>query len=276
MLDTARQVQNTELADGFLAWFAAVLVDENDARSREIVEMTLSKLEIHGTELSGMVRVLVEWQVPRDPKDTPPADKLQRASALAQLFFNSAHKALDQWQQQQRQQLPMPEGQTPKESVPWVKPLVQQFDHFATELRFSAENHVKALAGKAPDDFRIVADAWWERAEPILTQLEKWLHPHLGDHLIDALATWFPHYPNRCLHWLRRICEAGTRTGLLFERLVVSAVIKILQRCLTEHRDLLTSDKTFLKDFGTVLESVLSTANAEALGMAASLDEFYR
>jgi hypothetical protein len=106
--------------------------------------------------------------------------------------------------------------------------------------------------------------------------LEKWLHPHLGDHLIDALATWFPHYPNRCLHWLRRICEAGTRTGLLFERLVVSAVIKILQRCLTEHRDLLTSDKTFLKDFGTVLESVLSTANAEALGMAASLDEFYR
>lgn len=276
MLITARQVQNTELADAFLAWFVTVLIDENDAKSREIVEATLSKLEIHGTELSGMVRVLVEWLVPRDPNGTPPADKLERASAVTQLFFSSAHKALDDWRQQQRQKLPVPEGQTSKEPSPWVNSLVQQFDHFAMELRFSAENHVKGLACKAPEDFKIAADAWWERAEPVLAQLEKWLHPRLGDHLIDALAAWFPYYPNRCLHWLRRICEAGMRTGLLFERLVVSAIVKIMQRCLTEHRDLLASDKTFLNDFGTVLESILSTANAEALGMAASLDEFYR
>jgi hypothetical protein len=58
--------------------------------------------------------------------------------------------------------------------------------------------------------------------------------------------------------------------------MIVSDVIKILQRCLAEHRDLLASDKVFLQDFASVLEALLSTANAEALGMAASLDEFYR
>lgn len=273
MLDGSRRTGNTELADGFLAWFAVVVIHENDTRSRKLVETALSKPEVHGIEIAGLVRVLVDWHVPREPSSTPPADKLECATVLAQLFFNSTHRALEQWQQEQRA---LPEGQRPKEPVPWVKSVVQQFNHFAAELRFSAENHVKALASKPPEDFKKAAEAWWERAEPLLIQLEKWLHPHFGHYLIGALAEWFPHYPARCFHWLRKLCEAGARTGMLFDRMIVSDVIKILQRCLAEHRDLLASDKVFLQDFASVLEALLSTANAEALGMAASLDEFYR
>jgi hypothetical protein len=55
--------------------------------------------------------------------------------------------------------------------------------------------------------------------------------------------------------------------------MIVSDAIKILQRYLAEHRDLIASDKVFLQDFASVLEALLGT---EALGMAASLDEFYR
>lgn len=211
--------------------------------------------------------------MPRDPRGVPAADKIERVSALTQLFFDSAHKALQQLHQEQRA---MPPDQRPKEPAPWVKSVAEQFDHFAAEIRFSAEHHVKSLANKPSEDFKKVADSWWERAEPLFAQLEKWLHPHLGDHLIDALAEWFPYYPARCLHWLRRLCEAGTQTNLLLERLIVGDVIKILQRCLAEHRDLLSSDKVFLQDFAAILEALLATANAEALGMAASLDEFYR
>ena len=211
--------------------------------------------------------------MPRDPRGVPPADKFQRVSVLTELFFDSAIKALQRLHQQQSA---MPEDQRPKEPIPWVKSVAHQFDHFATEIRFSGESLVKALENKPVEDFKKVADGWWERAEPLFTQFEKWLHPHLGSDLINALAEWFPHYPERCLHWLRKLCEAGTRTGLLFERLVVSDIIKILQRCLAEHRDLLGFDKTFLQDFAAILEALLNTANVEALGMAASLDEFYR
>ncbi len=273
MLDSARQSKRTELAGGFLAWFAVVVIHENEARSRKLVETALSKADVHGSETAQVVRVLVDWQMPRDPRGVPAADKIERVSALTQLFFDSAHKALQQLHQEQRA---MPPDQRPKEPAPWVKSVAEQFDHFAAEIRFSAEHHVKSLANKPSEDFKKVADSWWERAEPLFAQLEKWLHPHLGDHLIDALAEWFPYYPARCLHWLRRLCEAGTQTNLLLERLIVGDVIKILQRCLAEHRDLLSSDKVFLQDFAAILEALLATANAEALGMAASLDEFYR
>jgi hypothetical protein len=136
--------------------------------------------------------------------------------------------------------------------------------------------HVKSSANKVPEEFKKVADAWWQRAEPLFLHLEGWLHPHFADHLIEALAEWFPHYPVRCLNRIRRLCESGVQMNLLYERLIVGDVIKILQRCLAEHRDLLGSDQPFLQDFAAILEALLVTANAEALGMAASLDEFYR
>jgi hypothetical protein len=86
-----------------------------------------------------------------------------------------------------------------------------------TELNFSAKDHVKALTGKSTEDFKTIAEAWWGRAEPILIQLEKWLHPHFGHYIIGGLTEWFPYYPTRCLHWLRRLWEAGPRTGLFFD-----------------------------------------------------------
>jgi hypothetical protein len=273
MLDCGRQANRTELVEGFLVWFAVVAINENEDRSRKLVETALSKPEVYGSETARVARVLVDWQMPRNPRGAPPADKFERVSDLTHLLFDSAHRALLQFHQEQRA---MPADQRTKEPAPWVKSVAEQFDHFAAEIRFSADDHVKSLADQPQEDFKMVADSWWERAEPLFIQLEKWLHPHLGDHLIDALAAWFPYYPTRCLHWLRRLCEAGTQTNLLFERLIVGDVIKILQRCLAEHRDLLSSDKIFLQDFAAVLEALLATANAEALGMAASLDEFYR
>ncbi|GEM_PF-3475368 len=273
MFHTAQRFNRAELAAGFLAWFAALAIRENEAQSRKLVEIALSKPEVHGVETAQVVRVLVEWQIPRDPRSAPTANETERVSALTYLFFDSAHKALQQLRQEQRA---MPPNQKPKEPVPWIKSLADELDQFATEIRYSAQNHVNSLASKPQEDVRKVGDDWWRRAEPLFTQLEKWLHPHFGDCLIDALADWFPHYPARCLHWLRRLCEAGKQTNLLFERIVVGNVIKLLQRCLAEHRDLLNSDKIFLQDFAAVLEALLSTANAEALGMAASLDEFYR
>jgi hypothetical protein len=273
MLAAARRFNRTGLAAGFLAWFAALAIREGESRSRKVVEMALSKPEVHGIELAEVVRVLVEWQLPRDPRGVPPADNIERVSALSRLFFDSAHKALQQLHHERRL---MPPGQGPKEAAPWVKSVAEGFDHFAREIRFSAENHIKSPTIKCHEDFKKAAESWWGRAEPLFVQLEKWLHPHSSDHLIHALAEWGPFYPTRCLHRLRRLCEAGIQTNLLFERLVVSNIIKILRRCLSEHRDLLNHDIGFLQDFTSVLEALLGTANAEALAMAASLDEFYR
>jgi hypothetical protein len=273
MLDCARQAKNIELAEGFLGWFAAIAIHENDAGSYKLIEEFVSTPEDHGTENTDVVRVMAEWLAPREPNSILPPAKFDRAFRLTQCFFNSSHEALNRWHKEQNA---LSEDQRPKEPEPWVKSVVQQFNHFGVELKVSAENHVKMLSSKPSEDFKKVAEAWWQRAEPLFTQLEKWLHPHFGHYLIEALADWFPYYPARCLHWLRRLCEAGARTGMLFDRMIVSDVIKILQRCLAEHRDLLASDKVFLQDFASVLEALLSTANAEALGMAASLDEFYR
>src|SRR5262249_52060099 len=125
-------------------------------------------------------------------------------------------------------------------------------------------------------DTKTMAEDWWKRAELVCAQIERWLHPHLGNELVAAMAAWLPYYPTRCLERLRKVCNAGSKTGLLYERLVVSDVIKILKTCLAEHRDLLASESAFLRDFAAVLEALLNTANAEALAMAASLDEFYR
>ena len=273
MLDSARLTNNVELAEGFLAWFAVVAIHENDAESREIVKTALAKAEFYGTENAGVVRVLTDWLLPREPMKDLPAAKHERAFCLMHLFFDSAHQALARWQQEQSA---LPQDQRLKEAVPWVKAVIQHFDRFAMELRYSADNHVKALPTKSPEDFKRMGEAWWERSESVFVQLEKWLHPQIGHHLIGALTAWLPHFPTRCLHWLRRFCEAGARTGMVYDRMIVSDIIKILQHCLVEHRDLLGSDKIFLQDFAAVLEALLSTANADALGMAASLDEFYR
>jgi len=273
MLDAARRFNRADLAQGFLAWLAALAIREDNAQSRKLVELALSRPEVHAVESAQVVRVLVEWQMPRNPKVVLPTDKVAQAAALSHLFFDAAHRALRQLHQTQQA---MASDQRPKEPAPWVKSVAEQFDYFASEIRFSAEDHAKLSADNDPANFKKVADSWWGRAEPLFSQLEKWLHPHLGNHLIDALAVWFPYYPTRCLHWLCRICQAGTQTNLLFERLIVGDVIQILQRCLAEHRDLLNSDRAFLRDFADVLETLLATANAEALGMAASLDEFHR
>lgn len=273
MLDCALQAKNIELAEGFLGWFAAIAIHENDEESYKLVEQFVSTPEDHGTENTDVVRVMADWLASREPNKSLPLAKLDRAFSLTQCFFNSSHEALNRWQQEQNV---LPVDQRSKEPAPWVKAVVQQFNHFGVELKVSAENHVKTLSSKPTEDFKKDAEAWWKCAEPLFTQLEKWLHPHFGHYLIEALSDWFPYYPTRCLHWLRRLCEAGVRTGMLFDRMIVSDVIKILQRCLAEHRDLLATDKAFLQDFASVLEALLSTANAEALGMAASLDEFYR
>jgi hypothetical protein len=273
MLTSGRQANRKELVAGFMAWFAAVAITEGEGRSRKLIEEALSDPMTHATEMSDVVRVLVEWYMPRDPTGVSSTVKLQRASALTDLFFNSAIEALQNLHQQQSA---MPLGQRQKEPFPWRESIAHQFDHFATELRFSAESHAKSSKNKSAAEFTLVGDAWWVRAEPLFSYFEKWLHPHIGNDLINALAEWFPHYPKRCLTWLRKLCEAGTRTGLLFERFVVSDIIKILQHCLAEHRALLGSDKSSLQDFAAILESLLNTANVEALGMAASLDEFYR
>ena len=213
MLATARRFNRTGLVAGFLAWFAALAIREGESRSRKVVEIALSKPEVHGIELADVVRVLVEWQLPRDPRGAPPAENIERVSALSRLFFDSAHKALQQLHHERRL---IPPDQGPKEAAPWVKSVAERFDHFAREIRFSAENHIKSPTIKCDEDFKKAAESWWGRAEPLFVQLEKWLHPHSSDHLIHALAEWGPFYATRCLHRLRRLCESGIQTNLLY------------------------------------------------------------
>jgi hypothetical protein len=60
------------------------------------------------------------------------------------------------------------------------------------------------------------------------------------------------------------------------DRIAITDVTDILRKCLSEHRDLLHLNKQFLDDFAGALDAMFSTATPDALGMAATLDEFYR
>ena len=211
--------------------------------------------------------------MPRESRENSSSDKLRRATIFTNFYFEKSNEALKRWQQDQGS---LPREKRATQSPAWVRSVFFQFNHFSTEIRFSAEQHVKSLTGKTPEEFKTGSEDWWERGEPILAHLTKCLHPQVGYNLIEALAEWLPHFPNSCLHWLRIICEAGAGTNLFSDRIVVRDVIKILKNCLTEHRDLLSSDQSFLEDFAAVLEVLFGTANAEALSMAESLDEFYR
>jgi hypothetical protein len=273
MLSSARQVQDVELADKFLAWFTAVLVNEENASCRQIIEAALSNPQAYGSELPSTIRILSDCNVPRGTKATVSSESLRRVLELVELFFNSALAALSSWQKAQRA---LPANLRRTEAEPWVKAVAQQFDSFAGNLRYGADGVVKDRLNSTADCFARTANEWWARAEPVFGHLEKWLHPHLGDELINALAAWFPLNPKKCMHWLRRLCEAGKQTNLLTEHLTVGVVIRMLKTCLVDHRGLLNTDKVFLQDFAGVLEALLSTANPDALAMTASLDEFDR
>jgi hypothetical protein len=270
LLSAAKADANPHFIEVSLTWLAGLAIVKQDAVAESEIEAVLAGPQAHAPSLGQPLRELVNQILPRKP-DAVMFDRTQ-CLRLSRVYLRASEEILLEWHKglsaEQRQEV---RGKPPE----WVNQLVHQLDFFASELRFSAQGHAEVW-GSRSTEVATHASVWWSFGEAVLVELEKWMHPHIAHALVEGLAALLPFTPERCLHWLNRICKAGAPMGLLHERLATDDIVAILQRCLSEHRGILRANNTVLSDAVECLESLLSVANTKAIELAAAMEEFYR
>jgi hypothetical protein len=140
----------------------------------------------------------------------------------------------------------------------------------AFEERRTAASGPQEQAGSSPPTSR----AFFDLAMPLLDQLAQIHHPRITHRLVETLAHLAEHNPKRVLLTVRRAVLPGE--DYAYEPLAVDLIVRLVQRYLAEHRDLVTTDEGALTALRELIEVFVRAGWPQAITLAYQLPDAFR
>jgi hypothetical protein len=140
----------------------------------------------------------------------------------------------------------------------------------AFEERRTAASGPQERAGSSPPTSR----AFFDLAMPLLDQLAHIHHPRITHRLVETLAHLAEHNPKRVLLTVRRAVLPGE--DYAYEPLAVDLIVRLVQRYLAEHRDLVTTDEEALTALRELIEVFVRAGWPQAITLAYQLPDAFR
>ena len=140
----------------------------------------------------------------------------------------------------------------------------------AFEERRTAASGPQEQAGSSPPTSR----AFFDLAMPLLDQLAHIHHPRITHRLVETLAHLAEHNPKRVLLTVRRAVLPGE--DYAYEPLAVDLIVRLVQRYLAEHRDLVTTDEEALTALRELIEVFVRAGWPQAITLAYQLPDAFR
>jgi hypothetical protein len=140
----------------------------------------------------------------------------------------------------------------------------------AFEERRTAASGPQEQAGSSPPTSR----AFFDLAMPLLDQLAHIHHPRITHRLVETLAYLAEHNPKRVLLTVHRAVPPGE--DYAYEPLAVDLIVRLVQRYLAEHRDLVTTDEEALTALRELIEVFVRAGWPQAITLAYQLPDAFR
>jgi len=167
-----------------------------------------------------------------------------------------------------------------KKTQATIEQLAHIVDGIASELYFGSG----AFADKQKKDEEKLTPAqtqrFWQEAAPLLKILAKEPHPHTAYEVVQTLHHLLPCSPEEVFLLAAESIRTSSTAGFQFESLAVPEVVKIVQRVLADHRDILQahngSEPPALTALLQVLDIFVEAGWPEARALTHRLEEIYR
>ncbi|HEY4257292.1 MAG TPA: hypothetical protein VGM66_08775 [Candidatus Udaeobacter sp.] len=167
-----------------------------------------------------------------------------------------------------------------KQTQATIEQLAHIVDGIASELYFGSG----AFADKQKKNEEQLTPAqterFWREAAPLLKILAKEPHPHTAYEVVQTLHYLLPCSPEEVFLLAAESIRTSSTAGFQFESLAVPEVVKIVQRVLADHRDILQvqngSEPPALTALLEVLDIFVEAGWPEARALTHRLEEIYR
>jgi hypothetical protein len=167
-----------------------------------------------------------------------------------------------------------------KQTQATIEQLAHIVDGIASQLYFGSG----AFADKQNKDEEKLTPAqtkrFWREAAPLLKILAKEPHPHTAYEVVQTLNHLLPCSPEEVFLLAAESIRTSSTAGFQFESLAVPEVVKIVQRVLADHRDILQthngSEPLALTALLEVLDIFVEAGWPEARALTHRLEEIYR
>jgi hypothetical protein len=224
------------------------------------------------------------WMTAGDPKQCAPEIDAMRARTWKFLLdlLTTAHSKLQaartRWLElKEAGNADEPES---KEIQSKIEQSAQLVDGIASELYFASG----AFADKQNTDEKKLnwgqTQRFWEEAAPLLKTLATEPHPHTAYELVQTLHHLLPCNPEEVFLVAAESIRTSSTAGFQFESLAVPEVVKIVQRLLADHREILRArnarESPALKALLEVLDIFVEAGWPEARALTHRLEEIYR
>jgi hypothetical protein len=137
------------------------------------------------------------------------------------------------------------------------------------ERRTAASGPQEQAVSTSPDN-----RAFFDLAMPLLDQLAHIHHPRITHRLVETLAHLAEHDPKRVLLTVHRAVPPGE--DYAYEPLAVDLIVRLVQRYLAEHRDLVTTDEGALTALRELIEVFVRAGWPQAITLAYQLPDAFR
>ena len=199
-------------------------------------------------------------------------------SKLLSVAQERLRKHREKWRQLHENGPPDAESVKPtKESIDRTTQLV---DGIAMQIYFASG----AFAEKQSKEETCLNNAqlkrFWKEAKPLFEALSAEPHPQIAHHVVQTLHHLLPCAPREVfLAATKSICTSAS-AGFQHDSLAVGDVVKLIQRALADHRDILqivgSHESDCLESLLKVLDLFVEAGWAEARQLTHRLEEIYR
>lgn len=167
-----------------------------------------------------------------------------------------------------------------KQAKSEMEQLAQIVDGIASQLFFASG----AYTDKQNKDEEKLTPAqtarFWREAAPLLKILATEPHPHTAYEVVQTLHHLLPYSPEEVFLLAAESIRTSSTAGFQFESLAVPEVVKIVQRVLADHRDILKAhngtERPALTALLEVLDIFVEAGWPEARSLTHRLEEIYR
>lgn len=115
---------------------------------------------------------------------------------------------------------------------------------------------------------------WFEQFSEIFRDLSAVAHPHSVYHLIETLEFFIDEDPRKV--FILIAASVKSESAFAYESLAVDAIVRIIERYLADHRQLLLEDSALMDELRRVLAEFTRVGWGEALRLAHTLGSAFR
>ena len=257
--------------------FSGLYIWRDQALSRERVLEIVSNPATHAAEVHHVLTTLRGPLAygPVDPPD-PEADSVrQRALDLLQRLLHSTRESL--------QKLEACYSGThfnnwSSDDQETAKSLWRLIDSIGSEIYFASgaydakDRATRGVSGEVSPQSR----RFYEEAGTILDELTKVPIPRVTHHLLETLEYFIPVDPRGVFLRIHQVIMSAQKGGYQYESLAANLIVRLIERYLAEHRELLQQDVECRKALIEILDVFVDAGWPSARKLTYRLEEIFR